>query len=268
MNNKRNTRILKRKGKKKRVISIVSVCLLAAIVFVGIAYVAERLVRIREFVFVGNRYLKDEEIKSLINLKKGDPLFSASKKEIYRRLKASSWIKDAVVRKDLSGRVIIKVSEATPVAILKTNGKSYLIDNNGVFLEEMKDEAVMFLPVIRDIDPYSNKATFIEAVKFVNALNEKGLSHTTNVEIYGQRAEDISMRLDTILIKIGAGELDKKLKRLFVVKDEIQRRNLSVEYIDLRFDNKVVVKTVQQQPVNVQKTEKDKRHADRKRKKK
>jgi len=267
MNNKRNIRTLKREGKKKRFKFILSACLFAALLCIGIAYAAERFIRIKEVVFVGNQYMKDEEIMSLINLRNGASMFGASKKEIYERLKKSSWIKDAFLRKELSGRLLIKVLEAEPIAVLKIDGKSHLIDNNGVFLEEMKDETAMFLPVIRDIDPYSNKETFIEAVKFVNILNEKGLSQAPNVEIYGQRKEDIALKLDTFSIKIGAGELDKKLERLFVIKDEIQRRNLNVEYIDLRFDNKVVIKTVEQQPVNSQKTEKNKKHADRKRKK-
>ena len=54
--------------------------------------------------------------------------------------------------------------------------------------------------------------------------------------------EDITLKVDSISIKVGAGDFDKKLERLEAIKDEIQKRNMTIEYIDLRFANKVIVK--------------------------
>ncbi len=265
--NKRNLRVLKKEGKKKRVRFVLFTCLFVLLLCAGMFYAVERFIRIKEVLVFGNRFMKDEEILSLVNLKKGDPIFGVSKKEIYKRLKRSSWIKDLYLRKELSGRILIKIFEAQPVAIARINDRSYLIDNGGIFLEELKDETAFFLPVIKDIDPKGNKETFMEAVNFVNALNKKGLSQSPNIEIYGQRKEDISLKFESISIRIGAGDFDTKLERLLIVKDEIQKRNLNVEYIDLRFENKVVVKTIDSEPENKKKTEKNERNVAKKRKK-
>ncbi len=55
------------------------------------------------------------------------------------------------------------------------------------------------------------------------------------------------MKIDKIVIKVGKGDIEKKLERLEFVREEIQKRNMTVEYIDLRFANKIIVKPAQQE---------------------
>ncbi len=45
---------------------------------------------------------------------------------------------------------------------------------------------------------------------------------------------------------MGAGDFERKLTDLQFVKEEIAKRNIRVEYIDLRFANRIVVKPVNQ----------------------
>jgi cell division protein FtsQ len=155
----------------------------------------------------------------------------------------SPWIKDAVVRKELSGRLLISLTEAVPFAILSMATKPYLIDKDGVILEQMKENAVFFLPVIKDINPYKNRDAYMEAVRFIGALNNRRIyPYSGNIVITGQRPEDLTLKVDDIYIKIGTGDYDKKLERLEVVMDEIKKRNMAIEYIDIRFSNRIIVK--------------------------
>ena len=59
-----------------------------------------------------------------------------------------------------------------------------------------------------------------------------------------QGPEDISMQVDGMLVKVGHGEYEEKLQRLLELEDEIMRRGIPVDYIDLRFANKVIVKPI------------------------
>lgn len=276
---KRNLRTLKRRKEKKRLRFII--ILTASFLFgiVGVYFFIANYILAKEIVFIGNQNIKNDELMSLIKIKKGDKLFGVSGKELSAQLTASPWVKDAKVRKELSGRILINITEAVPVAILNTSDKHYLIDKDGNILELMKEGTILFLPVIKDIDPDKNKDAYEEAVKFVNILHAKKVMASEGIlEITGQRPEDISLKLDNILIKIGTGDFDKKLERLQFVKNEIQARNMLVEYIDLRFSNKIVVKpisdiktdqkTVEHKKTEIKKTNKKKQHDKRKRKKK
>ena len=130
-----------------------------------------------------------------------------------------------------------------PVALLMLEDKPFLIDGEGYVLEQLKEGTILLLPVIKGIDPVRDRETYAEAVKFVGVLHDgRVLSYKGDVEVSGQRPEDITLKVDNIVIKVGMGDFEKKLERLEFVRDEIRKRNMTVEYIDLRFANKIVVR--------------------------
>lgn len=261
--NRRNLRSLQRKKESKKTKFIISFFLLFVITASATYFLIKNHIIVKEVAFVGNRYIKNDELRSLIRVKMGDELFSVSGKELYRRLKASPWVRDAVIRKELlgfrAGGIVVNVTEAVPAAILSIADVPYLIDKDGNILEPMKEGTVMFLPVIKDIDHNRNKEAYAEAVKFANVFNKRTLSYSGNIEITGQRPEDITLKLGSIAIKIGAGDFDKKLERLDFVRDEIEKRNMSVEYIDLRFADKIVVKPAGQESDGVERDGREKK---------
>ncbi len=253
---RRNIRTLQRKKEKKRYYYIIIPPLLAVILCFAVFFLMMRLLHVTEIVFIGNHHLKNEELSALSKIRKNSELFSVSGRDIYQGLKQSPWIKDAVVRKELSGTVRIKVTERTPVALLSIYDKPFLIDNEGIVLEQMKEGSILLLPVIKGIDPVRNRETYAEAVRLAGVLYDKRVvSYNGNVEITGQRPEDITLKLDALMIKVGMGDFERKLERLAFVRDEIQKRNMTVEYIDLRFANKIIVKPVNQEAGSGETTE-------------
>lgn len=249
--NKGNLKILNRKKKKKRIAGFVFIFIAFIASCLGMYFFAIHNVIAKEIIFTGNRYLKNEELQSLIGIKVNEKMYAVTDKAIYKNLKSSPWIKDAVIRREFlsfyRGRILINVKEAVPIAILKKgeSERMYLVDNDGTVLEPMKEGTVFFLPIIKEIDPKKSKETFVEAVRFIMVLHERKLfSPGDNIVITGQRPEDISLEIEGVSIKIGSGDLDKKLDRLGIVTEELEKRNMQVEYIDLRFADKIIVKPV------------------------
>jgi cell division protein FtsQ len=244
----RNIRTLQRRKEKKRFRYLIVPPMIFIVLCVVVFFLVRRLLPVTEIVFMGNHHLKNEEVSAIVRIRKNNDLFGVSGRDIYMSLKQSPWIKDAVVRKELSGRVLIKLKERVAVALLILADKPFLIDNEGYVLEQMKEGTILLLPVIKGIDPVRNRETYAEAVRFVGVLHDKRVvSYDGAVEITGQRPEDITLKIDKIVIKVGMGDFEKKLERLEFVRDEIQKRNMTVEYIDLRFDNKIIVKPAHQE---------------------
>ncbi|MCL5023003.1 MAG: FtsQ-type POTRA domain-containing protein [Nitrospirae bacterium] len=216
------------------------------LVFLGVrAYKASaKLFPLKEVVFYGNRHLGDGELRAIAGLDKGESLLTVSAKGVSARLLQSPWIREVSVRKDFPGRMIVRISETSPFAILETKGRAFLIDDRGKMLEEMKG-SVPFLPVIT-ADPLRNRESFSEALQLAKVVSERKIATERNrVEIVADKGpESLSMVLDDVLVKIGQGDYEQKLGRLFSLEDEIKKRAIAVDYVDLRFANKVVVKPI------------------------
>lgn len=241
--NRRNIRTIKRQKARNRIRFFVFIFSLLLIAGSSIYFYVHNYVFVKEIVFIGSRQLDRGELMSLLMVRNGDRLFSISGGELYQRLRKSPWIKDAVIRKELSGRLLINLTEAVPFAILTMENVPYLIDKDGVMLEQIKEGTAFFLPIIRDINPYKNRDAYMEAVRLINALNNRNIYlYSGNIEVTGQRPENLTLKVDNIYIKIGGGDYDKKLERLEIVMNEIEKRNMAIEYIDMRFSNRVIVK--------------------------
>ncbi|HTZ17704.1 MAG TPA: FtsQ-type POTRA domain-containing protein [Dissulfurispiraceae bacterium] len=247
-------------GKKKKAVTtirrvyFVVTGLATAVVLTGGALLAYNHLCIREVNFFGNRHLTYEELLSLSGCSKQGMLFSVSVGDIYRGLKKSPWIKDAVVRKDLTGKITVQITEAVAVAVLSAGEKPYLVDRDGLRLEEIREDSSYFLPVVK-IDPVSCKEAYDEAIILAGVLYDGKMSaHRGNIELSGDRPEDITMQVDNLPVKVGAGDLVRKLEKLDFVREELVRRNMTVEYIDLRFMDKIVVKPLKPEGKEISRT--------------
>ncbi len=214
----------------------------------GAAYLFDTAFRsafvVRTIVFSGNTRLSDEELKTASGLKAGENILTLSGRRLAAKMAESRWIRAVSIRKDLPDRIIVRIKEAKPFALLDMKGRLFLVDDNGTMLEELKESAVPFLPVITG-DPFREKDVFSEAIRLARAIRETGiLARKDHVEIIAHSLDELSANLDGVLVKVGTGDYEEKLDRLIQVENEIRKRHIPVDYIDLRFANRVVVKPV------------------------
>jgi len=199
---------------------------------------------LREIIFQGNVHLSEGELKTIAGISGSENLLTLSAKGLSTKLLQSPWIRDVGVRKEFPHRILIRLGETSPFAILETKGHTFLIDERGRMLEEMKG-TVPFLPII-NADPFKNRENFMEALNLAKVIKDRKIATERNrVEIIADKGpETISMVLDDVLIKVGHGDYEQKLNRLFALEEEIKKRAITVDYVDLRFANRVVVKPI------------------------
>lgn len=202
------------------------------------------LFRINDIVFSGSKQLSESELKTLAEIRAGENILQLSAKKTSMKLMESPWIKAVSVRKDFQGRVLVNIHEASPFAILDIKGKTFLIDDKGKKLEEMKNNPVPFLPIIYSDERNNNN--FAEALALAKVIKDRNIAtERGRVEILAnvRGPEDISVVVDGVLIKIGQGGYEQKLGRLFSLEEEVKKIP-AVDYIDLRFENRVIVKPI------------------------
>jgi len=248
-NVKRNTVVRNRRFSKplERVKTVVLVTLpfiLVAAVCGLVLVTARSAFVVDKIVFTGNVHLPDEELKSLAGLGGGENLLALPSGNIFKKISGSPWIRQAAVRKEFPDRLHILIKETEPLALLDMKGRLFIVDEKGKMLEELKESSMPFLPIISG-DPFGQKEVFAEAINLVRAIKDRGLmSRKNHIEIIAHKLQEISVNLDGTVVKVGAGEYGDKLTRLMELEEEIKSRHIPVDYIDLRFANKVVVKPV------------------------
>jgi len=234
-------------GHLRRLLRFLAISAPAAILLLSLYFIVSAsgsLFRVHTFVFTGNTHLSDDELKGMTGLAGGENLLTMSGKTVFQKLIRSPWIRSAEVRKELPDKLHIQVREAEPFALLDLKGRLFIVDDRGSMLEELRGSPMPFLPVIAG-DPYREKEAFSDAISLVRAMKAAGLpSRKDHIEIIAHNAPELTTNLDGVIVKIGTGDYSEKLARLKELEEEIRTRNIPVDYIDLRFSNKVVVKAV------------------------
>ena len=218
-------------------VSVVTAYLLSLYVY----GVIKRELSLRHFVIAGNTHLSDREVISLMKVKRGSSLLDIRSENLKQQLLRSPWIKRVLIRKELPHTLIVMLKEASPVAILKKGRSMYLVDREGVLLENIS-HSPSFLPVIElkkdDRRVYKQTLLLARVVRSMDFFNDR------EILITGRRPEDISLRVDGLLIKVGSGEYTEKLRHLIALSKRIENIKVPVEYVDLRFKRKLIVKPV------------------------
>ena len=242
---KKKTKRIKTFGNVRNVAGLVCIFAIAIIIYVYLyRHPVKPVFSVNHVAFMGNKHLADDELRALAGVRLNESMFAVSGKEVSRQVLKSPWVRSVSLRREFPDTVSITIKEAEPFALLDKDGHLFLIDEKGKLLEELKDNAVPFLPVIES-DPFKEKEGFSEALKLVKFMNTKGFSSERDrIEVIAHRPHDLSVRVDETVVKVGTGGYEEKIERLVQLEEEIKKMGISVDYIDLRFADKAIVKPV------------------------
>ena len=97
----------------------------------------------------GNDRLSVGEVLALVDGLRGRNILTVALDEWRARLLASPWVEDAALRRMLPGRIEIQIHERRPMGIGRINGALYLVDANGIVIDEYGPNYAEFdLPII------------------------------------------------------------------------------------------------------------------------
>jgi len=220
--------------------------LLVLLIILGGAFVvsAHTFFPLENVVYSGNKYLSPEEANVILGAKKGDSLLSLSSEELADRLMESPWVRQVSIRKELAGTLLVDLVEAEPVAVLKEGDGHYIVDKQGIKLSGVDESDYYFLPLVNV--KTENREVYTEALQLAREVRSKGFEKSI-IEITGRKApESIEMMVDGLTVKMGNGDYSVKLERLLGLESEIAKisKNQDVEFVDLRFANRMYVKPV------------------------
>jgi cell division protein FtsQ len=227
----------------KRGIIVLSAVILLIVLLISARNIAKTF-RVRNILVSGNFHLEEGEVKSAVNVSYGSNLLQLSLDELEENLKKKAWIKKVILRRQFPDTIMVNIEEAVPKALLKLDGQTFIVDIDGKVLERIDDNITPFLPVIVGIDPDKDRGGVLEALKLIEALTGEGfLEQKESIELM-LKPYGLVLNIDGDYVKVGYGRYIEKLGRWKDLESRIKQQNLVVDYVDLRYENEVVVKPI------------------------
>jgi cell division protein FtsQ len=210
--------------------------------------------KVKRVTIEGNRIVEAAEITQLIKVPKNTQLQDVDLMTVRRDILSHPFIKDAVVERDLPATLKVTVKERVPLAIINSSEILYL-DADGVVLPHSVSKQLFDLPVLTGMpDGISltpgtkiNHPDIREALQILETskLVNKDLYHVIS-EVRLRNGGDIVLYAAEwgVPIIFGHGEIANKLVRLesFWNTAVRERGTDNLQYVDLRFDDQVVVR--------------------------
>lgn len=230
--------------------------LVLAIGMIVLANLWKSDLKVKRVTIEGNRIVETAEIMQLIKVPKNSQLEDVDLMAVRRDILNHHFIKEAVVERDLPATLRVSIQERVPLAIINSTEILYL-DDEGVVLPHSISKHLFDLPVLTGLpaDSPPKPGMTLKHPDIQEALRILASSKLVSKELYHLISE-VRLRNggDIVLyaaesgvpIIFGRGNIADKLVRFVSFWERVARERgpETLQYIDLRFDDQVVVRWI------------------------
>lgn len=233
--------------------SIVVISMVVLVVYELYGFLGKAtFLRLDRIEVAGLNRLKREEILSAASVKIGDDLLSLRLARMGEQLAKNPWIESVRVRRNFPHTLTISVVEREPVGIVSM-GYLYYLDRKGEIFKPLQEGDSLDFPVItgfseEDVtrDQQGTKETLKVMLGLIEQLrsNKSGITIADISELHYDKGFGYTLfTIDRGLpIRLGTDAFDEKLGRLSRIYNELQTQITGLEYVDLDYSDRIVVK--------------------------
>jgi cell division protein FtsQ len=204
----------------------------------------------------GEHILTKEDVVKLSMVSLKTKMFEADLTGIEKNIMKNHFVKKVAVTRDAPGIIRISVVERTPIALLLTPGSSDLlsVDDEGYVLPHSFSQSMFDLPIISGIDslagasvgqrtPHADVLDAIDVLEASQRVSNEMFHMISEIRIHSGHDMVLYSADSGIPILFGRGDAVKKMVKLdaFWKKFIAESAAQDIRYIDVRFDDQVVV---------------------------
>jgi cell division protein FtsQ len=211
------------------------------------------LLHVRRIQVRGVDRLSRGEVLSLLEELRGQSIVGADLEACRQRLLKSPWVAEAVLRRRLPSTVEVVIAERRPIGIARVDADLYLVDDHGVVIEEYGPKyAELDLPVIDGLaPPHAGAAPGLDgrrvalAVRLLDSLQDRPdlLKRVSQLDVSDPHDAVVILDGDTALVRLGEALFAERLQSYLELAPKLRERVPVIDYVDLRFGNRVYVGT-------------------------
>jgi cell division protein FtsQ len=211
-----------------------------------------RVLQVDRIVVHGNERLSRGEILAVLNGLRGESLVWTDLDRWRQRLLASPWVRDAALRRSLPSTVDVLVLERQPIGIGRINGDMYLVDERGVVIDEYGPQyADLDLPIIDGLSAAPNESGAMTdearaelAARVIAGIKPKPdiLRRVSQIDVADVHNASLILAGDPAVIYVGEDQFLQRLQSYLELAAALRERVEEIDYVDLRFDDRIYVR--------------------------
>jgi cell division septal protein FtsQ len=165
-------------------------------------------------------------------------------------LATHSWIKSVHIRKIFPSTIRIETTERIPIALLEKEGY-FLIDKDGVLLQEISLSERPDLPVLHDANRFRNdyERKLALAWACLHSLEASAWKQINIIDLSEYENVSLQLRNSETWLKLGNDRFDEKY-RLFLKNMALFETYGPLDYIDFRYEDRFILRPLPQNKMN------------------
>lgn len=225
-----------------------------AVLLLGVAAIAglywERTVTVQSVSFANNYFVSEGELRQKVDIPAGIKQDSLNYANIIDSIKEILYVKDAEVKVEPSGDLIIQITEHRPMAMLAEGNHKAYVNAGGLMLPLVPGRAVD-VPILYGLEVHPQSDTiqsepFNTVRNFLDLVRQNPVSDATISEIAWTETEGIVALTNDSGVKLvfGRGDFETRLRNWEAFYAEIIRQKgmSRMQSVDLRFRDQIVTR--------------------------
>lgn len=240
-----------------RIAVVVAAVTFASYRAVGLVLSADALT-VSAITISGNQQLSRGEVLSLLAGMRGARMATLDLEAWRLKVLALPWVENAALRRVLPGTVAVIVSEREPMAVGRLDGSLYLIDWRGGLIDLFSpNDAEFDLPLVDGLaaqgpSPVVDPDRAALAVRLLTdvATRPALASLVSQVNVTDVHDAVVILKGETALVRVGEKQFVERLESYLDLVPALRERVPEIDYVDLRFDERVYVRPLKRDGSN------------------
>jgi cell division protein FtsQ len=211
-----------------------------------------RMFAAREIVVMGNHRLTEAKVLALAGIEPGANIFAVNLGTARKRLLADGWVAEARVGREIPDRLVVRVREHEPAALLDLGG-TYVMSWEGTIIKRLEETDDFSLPLVKGLSysdiPLAGGASTdsFDALLQVLRVARKDsgalcLDRLEKIDV--DRGVGITLHATGPVksVRIGFARYDEKYRRVERLLASLDRRpeDPALEIMAIESDNRIV----------------------------
>ncbi|MBI2834853.1 MAG: FtsQ-type POTRA domain-containing protein [Acidobacteria bacterium] len=243
-------------GALKRVITLAGIGF--AIYLTGRTVLYGSAFQIRTIVVGGNARMSMGEVNAVLAGMRDRNILTTDLDWWRQRLLASPWVADAELRRVLPSTVEVAIVERRPVGVGRLTNALYLIDVQGVVIDDFGPQyADLDLPIIDGLVPApTGEAAAVDgrraalAARLLDALGRRPdlARRISQIDVSDEHDAVVILDGDSALVHVGEDQFLERVRAYVELAPTLRQRVAEIDYVDMRFGERVYVRPLGEGP--------------------
>ena len=200
--------------------------------------------------FEGLSRVDSADVDRLIADVRGQNILLLPLEKYLERFEGHPRLSGVHLKKILPNKVVCTVEEREPVALVYANG-FHEVDDQGMIMTSDELTELLDLPIITGLSAesvqegaYCREIRLIESLEILKLCKRFGGGFAGDISELrvGESGINVVSLKEGMVLLLGESDHESRLKKFFLIKNTISRRDETARLVDLRFEDQVVLR--------------------------